>query len=169
MIIVIAGFEGNKNSAKRLLDRLPSSFQKLYLKNNKPVSVSQITTVLGKADYVLAIGQKPLIKDKIYIELLGKYKETCYKTNYPIDDFITFFQGQYHIKLSENAGSSFCNHLYYHALQYINENSLTAKMLFLHIPVIDNITDFEKLVHGFEAYINSSILFNKRLRNSQRK
>lgn len=161
MNFIIAGFEGNRNSAKLFLDKLSPDYKKMYLRNDRTASVSQIVSILDKSDYVFAIGQKPVIKDKICIELLGRQEGTFYKTKFPIHDLISFFQGQYSVKISQNAGTSLCNNIYYNALKYIDENSLNTKILFIHIPTLNNITDFGKLTSSFESYLNSSPLLTK--------
>lgn len=47
------------------------------------------------------------------------------------------------VHLSDNAGTSFCNALYWNGLDYIYNNRLNAKMVFIHIPFSENITDSE--------------------------
>lgn len=46
-------------------------------------------------------------------------------------------------KLSHNAGTSFCNTLYWNGLKYIENNGLETKMVFVHVPFAKNIGDFE--------------------------
>jgi pyrrolidone-carboxylate peptidase len=46
-------------------------------------------------------------------------------------------------KLSDNAGTSFCNCLYWGGLKFIEEKELDTKMVFVHVPFIKNIGDFE--------------------------
>ena len=72
--ILFAGFEGNDNSAKVLLDKFSSSecVQKLYLKNDFSVCASQITEHIQKEDYdfIITFGQKPVVKS-VYLERCG--------------------------------------------------------------------------------------------------
>ena len=70
MKILIAGFEGNDNSAKLLLDNIKgrSNQDVLYLENDFQVSGNQIEEKLSQNyDYVLIFGQKSNTKD-IYLE-----------------------------------------------------------------------------------------------------
>jgi len=54
-----------------------------------------------------------------------------------------FGQNDIPAKLSHNAGTSFCNRLYWNCLQYITENKLETKMVFVHMPFAKNIREFE--------------------------
>ena len=72
-----------------------------------------------------------------------------------------FFNGKYNIKLSQNPGTSYCNNLYFNALKYIKENNLNTKMLFIHVPMLKNISDIDVLIAYFESYITTSELFTK--------
>ncbi len=46
--------------------------------------------------------------------------------------------------ISHNEGTSFCNRLYWKRLQYILQNELDVKMVFVHIPFMKNITEIER-------------------------
>lgn len=70
MKILIAGFEGNDNSAKILLDNIKEKYNEdvLYLENDFEVSSNQIEEKLKlEYDYILIFGQKPNTKD-VYLE-----------------------------------------------------------------------------------------------------
>ncbi len=75
--ILIAGFEGNDNSAKILLDNIKEKNGEdiLYLVNDFEVSSNQIEEKLKENyDYVLIFGQKPDTKN-IYLENNAKLNE----------------------------------------------------------------------------------------------
>lgn len=158
---LLIGFEGNANSAKLLLDEVSSSFNKIYLLNDKSKSVKQVVDVLERENigFILAIGQKPVIKDKICLELQGVHNDIIYSTKYPVEDILNFFNGKYDMKLSKNAGTSFCNNLYFNILKYIEENNLKTKILFIHIPMLKNISDFYSFSKIIEGYLNNSLIF----------
>ncbi len=158
---LLIGFEGDTNSTKLLLDGISSDFNKIYLLNDKLKSVKQVVEVLERENigFILAIGQKPVIKDKICLELQGRHNDIIYYTQYPVDDILNFFNGKYDVKLSKNAGTSFCNNLYFNILNYIEENDLKTKILFIHIPMLKNISDFYRFSKVIEKYLNSSLLF----------
>lgn len=159
MSIILAGFQGNDNSAKRLLDCMRfDSILKLYLENNKDKCVRQVLDAIKDGDVLLAFGQKPVLKDKISIELAGKNKDKAITTRYPYDDILSFCRGRYQAKVSYNAGTSYCNHLYYSIMEYSETNKIDLQMIFIHIPVIDNISDFQHLASIIQEYIHSLII-----------
>lgn len=47
------------------------------------------------------------------------------------------------VKISHNAGTSFCNKLYLNCLKYVITNNMETKIIFIHIPFTKNITDFD--------------------------
>lgn len=159
--IAIAGFKGSNNSAKIFIDKFSLFYDKIYLQNNKNISVEQMILSLNQYDYIFAFGEKPLIKNKICIEICGQFENMCLVTTYPINDIMHFFNGKYNIKLSQNPGTSYCNNLYFNALKYIKENNLNTKMLFIHIPMLKNISDIDVLIAYFESYITYSKLFTE--------
>ena len=57
---------------------------------------------------------------------------------------LTAFQGII-AQISHNAGTSFCNQLYLNVLKYIFQNDIHTKMVFIHIPFMKNISDFDSL------------------------
>lgn len=138
---LLIGFEGDTNSSKLLLDEITSDFNKIYLINDKLRSVRQVVDVLETEDiaFILALGQEPVIKDKICLELQGINNNIIYKTKYPLDDILNFFNGKYDIMLSKRAGTSYCNNLYFNTLKYIEDKGLKTKTLFIHIPMLKNI------------------------------
>ena len=84
MKILIAGFEGNDNSAKILLDNIKEecNIDVLYLENDFNISRTQIEEkLLQTYDYVLIFGQKPKTKD-IYLENNAIIEGNDLKTDY---------------------------------------------------------------------------------------
>lgn len=58
------------------------------------------------------------------------------------------------VRISDHAGTSFCNALYWNRLDYIHNRKVKTKMLFLHIPFSRNITAadfFERIVRGLKS------------------
>lgn len=53
------------------------------------------------------------------------------------------------VYISEDAGNFLCNNLYYHGLKYIKENNINCKMIFIHIPKIENISNIDLLANIF--------------------
>ncbi len=84
MKILIAGFEGEDNSAKILLDNMKEECNQdtLYLENDFEVSSNQIEEkLLQNYDYVLIFGQKPNTKS-IYLENNALLEEIKLETDY---------------------------------------------------------------------------------------
>ena len=155
MEIVVAGFDGERNSSKILIDTLPSNYKKIYLKNDKLQSVHQIKDILNNKTIVFAFGQKPLIKDKIFIEIKAKLGNQTIYLNYPVANLSESLKDTYDVKISENAGSSYCNNLYFEILSHIKQNKLKDIIFFLHIPVLKNISDFNKISKAVELMISN--------------
>ncbi|MBR6537884.1 MAG: hypothetical protein IKT67_11875 [Lachnospiraceae bacterium] len=95
-------------------------------------------------DYVLSFGQRPSIKDKVHIETTARDGELRRDTAFDGEKLrLLFEQNDIPTKLSHNAGTSFCNCLYWGVLKFIEEKELDTKMVFVHVPFIKNIGDFE--------------------------
>ena len=156
MKLILAGFEGNANSSKILLDYINNDCKKIYLPNDTINSVNILANSLDNTDLIIAVGQKPLIKDKLCIELQAKKDNKTLNTIFPVKQLEDIIKPLYEVSYSNNAGTSYCNNLYYHILKLIEEKDLKAKMVFIHIPFLKNIMLFNNLVYTFELITNSS-------------
>ncbi len=164
MKILIAGFEGNDNSAKILLDNIKECYNQdiLCLENNFETSSNQIEEkMLQNYDYVLIFGQKPNTKN-IYLEnnaiLEGIKLETDYYYGVLKD---TLEINNYNVLISYDAGNYLCNNVFFRALNFKQKNDLKSKVGFIHIPTIDNIEDIKHLARTILDYINTlSDIFN---------
>lgn len=164
MKILIAGFKGNDNSAKILLDNIKekSSLDVLYLENNFEVSGNQIEEKLVQNfDYVLIFGQKPNTKD-IYLENNAMLEETKLETDYYYGVLKENLESNhYKVVSSCDAGNYLCNHVFFRALSFKYANHLKTKIAFIHIPTIDNIDDIGLLASTILNYRNTlSNVFN---------
>lgn len=164
MKILIAGFEGNNNSAKILLDNIKKGFNQdiLYLENDFNVSCNQIEEkMLENYDYILIFGQKPNTKN-IYLEnnaiLAGNKLETDYYYGVLKENLES---NNYKFVSSCDAGNYLCNNVFFRALSFKQTNNLKTKIAFIHIPTIDNIEDIKHLARTILNYINTlSDVFN---------
>ena len=159
---LLTAFRGT--SSERLISCFDGEFHKLILENHKGKSVNQLIQLLkgNNFDYVISFGQKPVIRDKLYIELTGKINNVSYKTDFDADRFIdSLTRFGFSVHTSNNAGTSFCNNIYAHGLKFIKENTLKTRMIFVHVPFEKNISDFgdfsDKLIKAAEELINSRI------------
>lgn len=151
MKVLAAGFKGEDNSAKVLLDHLPDSIHKLYLENNKQVSVAQLLKAAEKYDEIVMFGQKPVLKNKVSVERRAALNGERLCPDFDFEGIQAFFADRYPLKFSDNAGTSYCNHLYYHAIKELSESN--KNLVFIHVPMLKNIADFSALTGAVQAYI----------------
>lgn len=140
MEILLTGFRGT--SAEPLVKR--ADYKSLILPSDKVID-SRI--LLEEADqgtynYIVSFGQKPNIRDKVYLETTARQGNASIVTDF---DYVKLKCGleseNLTIRISENAGTSFCNELYWNGLNHIYGKGLAVKMIFVHIPFLKNITD----------------------------
>ena len=142
--VLLTAFRGT--SSEKLVACFDDTYKKIILENDKTVSVEQLVNALenNKISYIFSFGQKPVIMDKIYIELAGRIGDTIYKTAFDTDTLTSILnRNDFLVRISSNAGTSFCNHIYACGLKHISENHYGAKMVFIHVPFEKNISDFE--------------------------
>lgn len=164
MKILIAGFKGNDNSAKILLDNIKEKNNQdiLYLENDFEVSSNQIEEkMLQNYDYVLIFGQKPNTRN-IYLENNAVLEETKLGTDFYYGVLKENLESNnYKVISSCDAGSYLCNNVFFRALIFKQTNDLKSKIAFIHIPAIDNIDSIELLASTILNYINTlSNVFN---------
>lgn len=140
--VLLTAFKGT--SSENLLHYFHDSYSKLILENDKVKSMNRLISTLeaNTFDFIISFGQKPVIKDKIYIELAGRLGDTVYITDFETDSLASALMDHgFSVHISSNAGTSFCNHIYAHGLKYIMERAYGARMVFVHVPFAKNITD----------------------------
>lgn len=148
MKILYTAFNGKSNSSKILLDNIiVEEDNKLYLKNGFKTSVEQLSNKLKKDRYdlIISFGQAPIDKETIKIETRGNGID-YFETDYDYNNLKKLFEKNgFNVVISKDAGNYLCNNIYYNGLKYIRENNLKCKMIFVHIPQIDNINDIKKI------------------------
>lgn len=148
MKILYTAFNGKSNSSKILLDNIiVEEDNKLYLKNSFKTSVEQLSNKLKKDRYdlIISFGQAPIDKETIKIETRGNGID-YFETDYDYNNLKKLFEKNgFNVVISKGAGNYLCNNIYYNGLKYIRENNLKCKMIFVHIPQIDNINDIKKI------------------------
>ncbi len=160
MKYLFTGFQDNTNSSKRMAERLGelvNDSEVLILENNRERCVNQLYAMLksNRFKFIIMFGQKPVIKDKIYMERQAKADGEVLVTDCDLSSFVKYLTKQdYVIKESDNAGTSFCNWIYYHGMKYVREHGLVTKVQFIHIPVLGNVSDFSKLVNDFNQALS---------------
>lgn len=135
---LVTAFDGEDNSSRIICEKLKADCKKIILPNDKTASCEILKRELdGGFRYVFSLGQKPLIKNKISVEDTAKLGGKILKANAEnISEIIKKFG--YDCYISHNAGTSFCNNLYFFGLDHIAENALKTEMFFLHVPFAEN-------------------------------
>lgn len=133
----------------------------LLLPSNKKTDVEILFSALKKHayDYIISFGQRPLLKDKVCIETTAQNANHKIETTAECEYFKELFEKNgVRAKLSHNAGTSYCNNLYWHGLSYIAEQNLKTKMVFVHVPFTKNIkdiTDFSQRISNVICLIGN--------------
>lgn len=139
--VLLTGFRGS--SAEQLIKKT-NGFDMLILPNDKVKDSEMLINVIvsKKYDYVFSFGQRPIIKNKVHIETTARNGITSVETDVDCEQFQKLFETNgITAKISHNAGTSYCNSLYYNGLNYIQQNNLKTKVVFIHIPFSKNIDD----------------------------
>ena len=134
-----------------------SKCQVLYLPNDKVKDSELLIEALQQEhfDHVISLGQRPNIKDKVHIETLARKGEDVLITAFECERLkICLEQNGLSVKISDNAGTSYCNELYWNGLQYILEKNLDTKMVFLHVPFEKNISNMKHFVEEMKVILN---------------
>lgn len=155
--ILLTAFQGS--SAEQLI-KAASGFDTLRLPNDKILDSQLLIDAIadGKYDFVFSFGQKPKIKNKVYIETTAKNGNDLLQTSFDCQKLQAIFAAKgIPAKLSHNAGTSYCNSLYDNGLAYLRRNELKTKMVFIHIPFLKNIDDkeqfFTKVIDSVRLYM----------------
>ena len=159
MKVLVSGFKGDTNSAKLIIDRIKSKniLKKLYLVNSFKTSKNQLEDELEKQvyDLILIFGQKPKVKS-IYLEKKACINGHELTTDYDYANLTQLIDTNgFTVEVSNNAGNYLCNHIFYVGLKTTSENSVRAKVAFIHIPSIGNIENIDDLSKVFSNYIDS--------------
>lgn len=147
-----------KNTSSEKLLKTLADCDKIFLENHKEKSAEQLIKQLDNKTYhlILSFGQRPLIKDKIHFEGAAKNNEGGkYQTDFDIEEALKICKEiGITAKRSDNAGTSYCNNIYYRGMDYISSHSLKTQMCFVHIPFDKNISNFELFTVKIQTIIN---------------
>lgn len=138
-------------SAEQLLHGV-TEYRTLLLPNDKELDSRLLCEMLSREhfDLILSIGQKPNIKDKVHIETAARKNGMQLVTDFDCDRLMGLFEtNEICARISYNAGTSFCNALYWGGLHCISRMTADIRMVFLHIPFAKNVGDFEAFRRQF--------------------
>lgn len=147
--VLLTAFRGS--SAEELI-KYANGFDTLVLPNSKVKDAEKLINKIvdGTYNYIFSFGQRPNIKNKVHIETIARNGVTSVETDFDCKRLQKLFESNgVAAKISHNAGTSYCNSLYFNGLSYIQTNKLKTKMVFVHIPYlkyIDNLGSFFKKV-----------------------
>lgn len=140
--ILIAAFAGT--SAEVLAGEMEHDI--LLLPSHREKDALLLRQALEKKQYayVIGMGQKPVIRNKVYIETAARDGSEIYRTAFDclrLENILA--QQGISAKISQNAGTSYCNSIYMNGLKSIKETGQGTKMVFLHVPFEKNIDDMD--------------------------
>lgn len=139
--VLLTAFRG---SSSEQLIKYAKGFDILIFPNDKVKDSEKLINKITDCtyDYVFGFGQRPNIKNKVHIETTARNKITYVETDFDCVQLQKIFASNgITAKISHNAGTSYCNCLYYNSLSYLQKNDLYTKMVFIHIPYLKNIDD----------------------------
>lgn len=146
---ILAAFDGAQNTSRivmECLDTFPNP--KVLLPNDKEKSVQVLTAAVREHQpaCIVLLGQRPVIKDKIAVETSAKLCGDIRSTNMDVSVTAELIRSTgYGAYISQGCGTSYCNHIYYHAL------GMGVNTVFLHVPYKKNISDMKALVRAVQA------------------
>lgn len=145
-----------KNTSSETMVKSIKGYDRLILENDKIKSTEQLEQTLQNVNfrYILSFGQRPVIKDKIHIEDRASINGEVLETSFDITRIKRAFDDhKIAVKLSHNAGTSYCNNIYFHGMRMITENRLNTEMVFIHIPFMKNISNSADFFNSIEMGI----------------
>lgn len=152
--ILLTGFRGT--SSELLVKR--ADCKSLILPNDKGLDGQILLAELERQDYryVFSFGQKPVIRDKVYLETTARNGDGQLHTDFAYGKLQGALLKQgVTVRISNHAGTSFCNALYWNGLAYLRGRESKTQMLFVHVPFLKNVTAaedfFERILRGIEG------------------
>lgn len=153
MKLLLTAFQG---TSSELLVKA-AKYKSLILPNDKVMDSRLLLQEISAQsyDYIISFGQKPNIKDKVYLELTARNADGVQNTDFEYERLKRALKAnKIPVWLSHRAGTSFCNALYWSGLHYISRSGLRTKMIFLHIPFYENCSEpevfFERILAAIE-------------------
>lgn len=150
--VILAGFDGKSNPARMITEKADVPCRKVILPNDREQSVKVLFEEIDRFDtsVVVLLGQKPCIKNKIYVEPTAKCGAEALHTAMDVTVSVELIKDSgYDARISaKGCGTSYCNHIYYECLKR------GVCCIFLHVPTMNNISDLGAITKAVEGYIN---------------
>lgn len=149
--ILLTGFkkayENDISTSKILLDKVNNNYDKFLFTNDFNIIKEEAKEIVKQDyDYIIMLGQKPKIKDLV-IEIECHNEEGSLYTNFPLELILKPLKDNkinYHIR--ETIGDYYCNYAYYELLKNLEETGINTKVIFIHIPYINNFNNISKVI-----------------------
>lgn len=149
--ILLTGFkkayENDISTSKILLDKVNNNYDKFLFTNDFNIIKEEAKEIIKQDyDYIIMLGQKPKIKDLVIEIECHNERESLY-TNFPLELILKPLKDNkinYHIR--ETIGEYYCNYAYYEVLKNLKETRTNTKVIFIHIPYINNFNNISKVI-----------------------
>ncbi len=145
--VLLTAFQGT--SSELLVQT--NQYTTLLFPSNKLKDAEKLFLLLQKEDfdYIISFGQRANIKNKVHIETTGRNDKDSISTSVDVDHLCDLFmRNGIFAKVSHNAGTSYCNSIYWNGLTYIANRKLNTKMVFIHVPFSKNIENMKRFREG---------------------
>lgn len=144
--------EHDVSCSLQLIERLDGKNHFLFT-NDFDVIQKEVSMILDNYwDTIIMFGQKPLLK-KLSIEMQATIDENVYQTNFDLNILqASLKEHNIAYKLSCSPGNSYCNFAYYQMMRLIREKKLNTRVVFIHIPYLQNFEEMDIVVDFFKNY-----------------
>ncbi|MDF5708174.1 MAG: peptidase C15 [Nostoc sp. S4] len=103
-------------------------------------------------DYIVCCGMAAS-RTQLSVELAASCGESVLHTDVDLEKLIT---GAAAIEISHDCGKFVCEGLYYCVLDYLNQNQLSARCIFVHVPVLNG-ENLSGILADFLLIINNLV------------
>ena len=104
-------------------------------------------------DYIICCGMAAS-RTQLSVEAVASYEEIVLQTEVDLEKLVA---GAAAIQISHDCGKFVCEGLYYSVLDYLSQNQLTARCIFVHVPVL-NQENLMRILADFVLIINKLAL-----------
>ncbi len=149
--IILAGFDGKDSPARIITQSADVSCRRIILPNDMEKSVKLLFDEIQRAETsaVILLGQKPCITDKIAVEPVARRGGEALHTRMDVTVCAELIrENGFGAYISRGCGTSYCNHIYFECL------SRGVCCVFLHVPVLQNITDIGAAAQAVSGLVN---------------
>lgn len=149
--IILAGFDGKDSPARIITQSADVSCRRIILPNDREKSVKLLFDEIQRAETsaVILLGQKPCVTDKIAVEPVARRGGEALRTRMDVTVCAELIrENGFDAYISRGCGTSYCNHIYFECLS----NGVCC--VFLHVPMLQNITDIGAAAQAVSGLVN---------------